>query len=97
MGAVIGVVKGQGSVHPARLYLVFNGCDSEFFPTWYFPIYLVACSFSLGTSLSVQLFGRQSCIHCECPVLLGFQVECSEFSEVDLKEKLTVVRDLFRA
>ncbi len=97
MGAIVGVVGGQGSVHPIQLYLVFNGCHSEFFPTWYFPIYLVACSFSLGATLSVQLLGRQSFIHCECPVLLGFQMGCSEFHEVDLKEKSTVVRDLFGA
>jgi hypothetical protein len=97
MGAVVGVVGGRGLVHPVQLYLVFNGCDSKFFLTWYFPIYLVACSFSLGTSLSVQLLGCQSCIHCKCPVLLDFQVGCSEFCEVDLKEKSTVVRDLFGA
>ncbi len=31
MGAVDGVVGGRGLVHPIQSYLVFNGCDSEFF------------------------------------------------------------------
>ncbi len=97
MGAGVGVVGGRGLVHPVQLYLVLNGCDSKFFPTWYFPLYLVSCSFSAGASLSVQLLGHQSCVHCKCPVLLGFQMGCSEFREVDLKEKSSVVRDLFEA
>ncbi len=97
MGAVFSVVGDWGLVHPVQLHLVFNGCDSKFFPTWYFPIDLVACSFSLGASLLVQLLDHQSCVHCECPVLLGFQVGCSDFREVDLEEESTVVRDLFGA
>jgi hypothetical protein len=97
VGAVVDVVVGWGLVHLLQSYLVFNGCDSKFFLIWYFPIYLVVCLFSSGASLSVQLLGCQSCVHCKCPVLLGFQVGCSEFREVDLEEKSTVVRDLFGA